>query len=417
MASQKRKIKNHKHLNLKNGHILGSKKLSPESLFLYFVIFSPYLELLFWDQRKVLHLLILILMFLYLVIRSFPLNSKSVSRIVITVAFGLYFLMLATINLVTSEPVHRSTWSIALIAAFFLSSLKSIQLNDTFFWIYLRHLKLALKITLVLHVLIFVLSKDTYSRLSALEVNPIPIFALSAAISFFTRDRLLVFLTIIAVIANLGFNPQNSHIFILVVFLISFLSFRLKPRISFSIVCTAILCYFFANRSLFESFLLLASSFETENIVIRQNMSLIAQQVISQNPFVGGHLSEPLNLLIKRGSFTSVLPFHSDVLTFLVAGGGIGLFLFLANCLLAFYRTPSSHPQDVLIKSSNIALACSLLVGLFNPLFPGFALFMCLTLSFQPGADLSFTRKEAPTSDVPHITGNLSGPSGTNNFF
>jgi hypothetical protein len=47
-------------------------------------------------------------------------------------------------------------------------------------------------------------------------------------------------------------------------------------------------------------------------------------------------------------------------------------------------------------------LICSLLLGLFNPLFPGFTLLMCLTLSFQPGAVLSFTRKEAPTSKVPH---------------
>jgi hypothetical protein len=35
-------------------------------------------------------------------------------------------------------------------------------------------------------------------------------------------------------------------------------------------------------------------------------------------------------------------------------------------------------------------LICSLLLGLFNPLFPGFTLL------------ISFTRKEAPTSKVPH---------------
>jgi hypothetical protein len=152
------------------------------------------------------------------------------------------------------------------------------------------------------------------------------------------------------VIANFNFNPQNSHIFILIAFLTSLLFSRLKFRISFTLVCTAILCFFFTNKALLESLLFLAGSFESDNIAIRQNMLLVAQQRISQNLFVGGHLSEPLNLVIMRGSFTSVLPFHSDILAFLVAGGGIGLFLFLANCLVTFYRTPSSFPQEILIK-------------------------------------------------------------------
>jgi len=403
MASEARKIKEYRHLILKNSDNLGSKKATMELLFLFFIIFSPYLELLFWTQESFIHFLISTMIFLYLIIKSFPIKTEITIQIFFPVAFGSFFLILATINLLNGQPVHRTTWSIGLIAAFFLSSLRNIQLGDNFFWSYLKNLKLALKITLVLHVLIFILSRETFSKLIALEVNPIPIFALSVALAFLTRDRLLAFLAILAVMSNFTFNPQYSHIFILVAPLILFLFVQLNLRISFSIVCAAVLSFFFANTSLFEFLLLrVASSLSVDNVVIRQNMLSRAQEVISQNPVVGGHLSEPLNLTLTRGSYTSILPFHSDVLTFLVAGGGIGLFLFLVNCLITFYRVPVSLPQKILIKSSNIALVCYLMLSLFNPVFPGYALLLCLTLSFQCSALLSFSQKKSSEFNQAH---------------
>ena len=346
------------------------------------LLFFPYIELVFWRIKQPVHTGLLLIIFLVLLANFHKKKERNLLQKTLVYGFSLYFLFLSFYNLLNSTSVDRSTWSVFIVGAFFINSLNVSRADENFYILHLKELRTGLKFTLLLHVLIFVISNNAYSNLTTVEINPIPLFAISLAFAFYSRDRILLFLSLIAIAANFLYNPQLSHIFILLTFGLAYLFRSFKPKIGSVVYALAIVSYLTASKFFLKSLLTEMMHFTSKDIQIRLDMNNYAQQIINSNLLMGGHLAAPLTLLVMRGRFTTQLPFHSDILTWLVAGGAIGLFLYLSNLLLTFYRVPVGEAHHIIIKSSCLGLVCCLFTGLINPIFPGYILFFCLSVCF-----------------------------------
>jgi len=346
-----------------------------------YLLWCPFIELIFWSQRQIVHTSLLAVLAMAIISNMHKKNQKSILQNTFALTFFAYFVILAVTDLLRSLPIERSTWSVFIVAILFVNSLKNGHLNQAFYNSYLRYIRINLRIVISFHIVIFFLSRGLYTNLSIIEINPIPLLALAVSLGFFCRDRLLVFLVIIALACNYLINPQFSHLFVFLPFIILPLFKMLRLKVLQLILIVGALSFFAVSKQLLRNILTFALQFTQDNVQIRIDMDSYAFRIIDTNPLIGGHLAAPLSFLIKRGSYTSLLPFHSDLLTWLVAGGAIGLFLFLANLVFTFYREATCAAHVVIIKSSQLAMICSLLAGTFNPLFPGYALLICLAVS------------------------------------
>jgi hypothetical protein len=360
-----------------------NKKYSSSSiikiLFVSILLF-PYLEVLFWEQRQLIHILvysfilILLLFNLYQNVLYFGIKSF------LALGFLLYLLALVFYNTVNSQTIHRSTWSLFIIAAFFANMQYRIYARYSISDSEIAWFRALLLLTLAGHILLIVFSNSNYEKLSVTEINPIPLLSISLAIGIYRKDKMLSLFAILTTCFSFSFSLQLSTILVFLSIPITEILTRFKPKYLLGLIAAGSLSYLFAFKSLLKLLLNYSLNFTSDNVQIRIQMNNFAQSVIDQNPLVGGHLAAPLSLAISRGANTSQLPFHSDIMTLLVACGALGLFLYLSNIITFFYKEPIDSSHRIFLKVAKVGLISSLLTGVVNPVFPGYILLFCFAL-------------------------------------
>lgn len=349
-------------------------------ILIFVILFGPYLEVLFWDQRQLIHLLVYSFIFLLLVLSLFQNVLYFNFDSLFALSFLLYLTSLLIYNLLNSQSIHRSTWTLFIIGAIFANMQYSQYAHYSVTDAELRYFRSILKITLLGHILLIIFSNLSYEKLSVAEINPIPLLSISLATGIYLRDRLLFLTTIIATYYSFTFSLQLSTIFVFLSIPLTEILVRLKPKYFVGLIICVIVSYLVTTKSLLKLILSQSLKITSNNIEIRIQMNNYAQAFIDQNPWFGSHLVAPLSLAIARGGNTSLLPFHSDIMAILVACGGIGFFLYFSNILSFFYKVSLDYRHGTLQKIAKVGLVSSLLTGIVNPVFPGYSLLFCLVI-------------------------------------
>jgi hypothetical protein len=344
------------------------------------LIFGPFLELLLWPHRKFVHPVLFLVLTFLLTIETLNNGRRNFSQRFLSYGFLAVLFLSAIYNTINSQNIDRSTWSLFVISAVFMNYNSNPRHNYLLSDSGIKFFTILLTVSLSLHSCLIAFFPNSYLKLTTIQINSIPLFAISLAFAWYRKIKFLFILSVSTTIYSYIYNPQLSTVFVLVPILIAPLIYRKKPNFRWTILLLMILSYFFVAKNTLGNFLLYFMQFNQDNTQIRINMNKVAQSAIDQNLFFGSHLAKPLFLTVTQNNYSRDLPFHSDVTTFSVAIGLIGVFLYLANLAQAFYKRPQNSYQETYLNVARIGLTSYLLTCLFNPVFPGYVLLLVLIL-------------------------------------
>jgi hypothetical protein len=116
-----------------------------------------------------------------------------------------------------------------------------------------------------------------------------------------------------------------------------------------------------------------------DNTVVRANFAEHGLAYVREHFLVGGALTYPLTTVVKIGTSYSVLPLHSDALTFMIGIGSVGWFLHASVLIMIVNRV--WHRDS---SSLELALACAItsnfFAGIVNPQYGTYTYLFVMTL-------------------------------------
>lgn len=221
----------------------------------------------------------------------------------------------------------------------------------------------------------------------------IPIATTAIILGFYRRSIFLISLVTALLSVTFIAHYQTSYLLIFIctpLFIYRGSFFKLVKLCFLTFMFSYLFLSIFTNMILW--ILQSSSSSGYDNITVRAIFAEHGLAYVREHFIAGGALTYPLTTTVKIGTSYSVLPLHSDALTFMIGIGALGWFLH-ASILLLMVNKAWHRDSNCLERVLSCAITTNFLAGIVNPQYGTYTYLYVMVLT----SIMSLSARTAPT--------------------